>query len=216
MIDYYNCSFPNFGFVGAKLTEEEFAPILAEVAEIQEDFAKAVPMQKSLVGQLAHEYKMVKNHDHLEKLARNLIGGFAQAFSYKTRPLEEYKAGESWVNFQRKGEFNPLHSHSGNFSYVLWVNIPYTIEEEKEATSYVLEDRNCSGNFTFQYLDVLGCINPWAIPADKTYEGTMILFPALLNHQVHPFFSSDGYRISISGNLGVVGDAQASRVSFGW
>ena len=55
--------------MGAKLTEEEFAPILAEVAEIQEDFTKAIPMQKQLVGQLAHEYQMVKNHDHLEKLA---------------------------------------------------------------------------------------------------------------------------------------------------
>jgi hypothetical protein len=215
MKDYYNCSFPNFGFVGAKLTEAEFAPILAEVAEIQNDFAKAVPMQQSLVGQLAHEYKMVKNHDHLEQLARNLILGFGQAFNYKTRAIEEYKAGDSWVNFQRKGEFNPLHSHSGNFSYVLWVKIPYTIEEEKAATSYVAEDRNCSGCFTFQYTDVLGSINPWQVPADKSYEGTMILFPALMNHSVHPFFSSDEYRISISGNLGVA-DAQASRVSFGW
>ena len=30
-----------------------------------------------------------------------------------------------WVNFQKKNEFNPIHNHSGLYSFVIWVKIPY-------------------------------------------------------------------------------------------
>jgi hypothetical protein len=39
------------------------------------------------------------------------------------------------------------------------------------------------------------------IEVDKSWEGTMIMFPSSLHHMVHPFYTSDEYRISISGNL---------------
>ena len=32
-------------------------------------------------------------------------------------------------------------------------------------------------------------------------EGTMLLFPAQLNHQVYPFFDCNEDRISVSGNI---------------
>jgi hypothetical protein len=215
MKDYYSCTFPNFGYAAAKLTEKEMESILAEVNEIQSDFSKAKPMQEGLVGNLQHEYAIIKNRDLLEHMARQLILGFAQSFNYKIRPDMEYTLDRPWVNFQRKHEFNPLHNHSGNFSFVLWVKIPYTVEEEKKYTNYVLEDRNVAGSFSFQYIDILGGLTPWNIPTDKSFEGTMILFPALLNHTVYPFFSSDEYRISISGNMAVrAGDSEASRISF--
>lgn len=214
MRNIYNCNFPNLGFVGTTLSAEEMQPILDEVAEIQADFSKAKSMQTQLIGQLKHEYAIVKNRAYLEKTAQLLIDGFAQSFNYKTKPIEEYKLDEPWVNFQRKHEFNPTHSHSGSFSFVLWVKIPYTMEEEEQATSYVLKDRNCAGSFVFQYIDTLGCITPWAIPADKTYEGKMILFPSALNHSVNPFYSSDEFRISISGNLSPKGGPGVERVGF--
>ena len=32
-------------------------------------------------------------------------------------------------------------------------------------------------------------------------NGSLVLFPATLCHQVYPFFESDDYRVSISGNI---------------
>jgi hypothetical protein len=32
-------------------------------------------------------------------------------------------------------------------------------------------------------------------------ENTLLLFPAKLTHAVYPFYSSDDYRISVSGNV---------------
>jgi hypothetical protein len=41
------------------------------------------------------------------------------------------------------------------------------------------------------------------VPVDKTFEGKMLFFPATLSHSVNPFYTSDDYRISIAGNIGV-------------
>ena len=37
-------------------------------------------------------------------------------------------------------------------------------------------------------------------------EGTMLFFPAMLKHQVYPFYNSDEDRISISGNISLSPD----------
>ena len=35
-----------------------------------------------------------------------------------------------WVNFMRPGDFNPLHTHGGDFSFVIFVDVPEEIEKE--------------------------------------------------------------------------------------
>ncbi|BCU96073.1 MAG: hypothetical protein CM15mV11_1480 [Caudoviricetes sp.] len=42
------------------------------------------------------------------------------------------------------------------------------------------------------------------IPLDKNYEWKMVLFPSRMYHGVNPFYTSDEYRVSISGNLYIV------------
>ena len=106
-----------------------------------------------------------------------------------------------WVNFQKKYEFNPIHNHSGVYSFVIWVKVPYKLIDEKQFSPG--REANCalSGKFCFVYTDVLGAIHQHTIPVDSSYEGKIILFPAKMSHTVYPFFSSDDYRISVSGNI---------------
>jgi hypothetical protein len=104
-----------------------------------------------------------------------------------------------WVNFQEKYEYNPPHHHSGVFSFVIWHKVPYTKEDEEK----VFENTSIgcwNGNFSFIYNDALGIQN-YIIPADNKMEGYICLFPANLIHAVYPFFTSDEYRISMSGNF---------------
>ena len=35
-----------------------------------------------------------------------------------------------WLNSGAKGSYTPLHDHAGLFSFVVYVKIPYTREEE--------------------------------------------------------------------------------------
>ena len=110
-----------------------------------------------------------------------------------------------WVNYQSKYEFNPVHMHDGLFSFVIWHKIPFTMADEKARFPDMKESDIRAGHFCFLVNNELGQIITHTIEADKTWEGKMALFPATLNHQVYPFYTSDEYRISISGNVGFKG-----------
>ena len=58
--------------------------------------------------------------------------------------------------------------------------------------------------FEFTYTDILGHIRGESIAVDKTYEGNILMFPSGLHHMVHPFYSTDKYRISVAGNIKVI------------
>lgn len=108
-----------------------------------------------------------------------------------------------WVNFMKKYEFNPPHTHSGRFSFVIWYKIPYLNEDEiKYGPCKRLDDNNLAGCFQFLYpsFSERG-IEGTVLRIDKKYEGKIILFPAYLYHSVYPFYTSDEYRISIAGNV---------------
>jgi hypothetical protein len=204
MNNIYSCNFPNIGFMGCNLSDDEFLPILEEVLEIQKNFSQATPMNDKLIGHIEHEYLMTKTHSLIERLAMEMSSRYQIAYQSFKLP-EKYKLSMdgAWVNFQKKHEFNPLHNHSGDFSFVIYVKIPYTIEEETKYTAKVPAHFQVPGSFLFHYTDALGQIAPWCIPTDQSYERRMILFPAKMMHTVYPFYSSDDFRISISGNLRV-------------
>ena len=62
---------------------------------------------------------------------------------------------------------------------------------------------NTPSNSLFEFVctDFMGRIVQNKIKVDKSYEGCIIMFPSSLHHMVHPFYTSDDYRISIAGNL---------------
>ena len=106
-----------------------------------------------------------------------------------------------WVNFQKQHEFNPLHNHSGIFSFVIWVKIPTDWKEQHEIPISANSNTPVASNFEFEYTTLLGQMGKFKYLLDKTKEGTMLFFPSQLNHTVYPFFNCDEERISISGNI---------------
>ncbi len=106
-----------------------------------------------------------------------------------------------WINIQRKGEFLPVHNHSGVYSFVIWADVPFTMEEEIQYSPNPTTEKNRAGLFQFIYTDTLGKIGLLTLPVDKKWQGRICVFPAELNHQVYPFYSSNDVRVSIAGNF---------------
>lgn len=108
-----------------------------------------------------------------------------------------------WVNYQYKHEFNPKHDHSGVYSFVIWMKIPYTYEEQSNLDFQKGLKRidKKAGMFEFYYYDILGRQVTHMYEVDKEFEGRMVFFPSKLSHQVYPFYNSDDERVSISGNV---------------
>ena len=106
-----------------------------------------------------------------------------------------------WVNFQQKYEFNPSHNHDGVYSFVIWHKIPYLISDEIKNSPGKNANKVLAGHFEFNYTNSLGNIWQETLPVDKTWENTICIFPSEMIHSVYPFFTSDEYRITSSGNI---------------
>jgi hypothetical protein len=149
----------------------------------------------------------------IEKEALRLIIAHEHTYQYFNRMYNfitsippkqvEFELERMWVNIQRKGEFLPVHEHSGIYSFVLWSDVPFNIADEGLYSPNPTTEKNRAGHFQFLYIDVLGKISTLNLPVDKTWEGKMCVFPSSMNHQVYPFYSSNDTRISISGNFRV-------------
>jgi len=102
-----------------------------------------------------------------------------------------------WINFMKKGEFNPTHIHTADLSFVLFLNIPEELSKEQE--NYKGTDETGPGGLSFFYGEG---VNEKIIVQNnfKPKTGDFFIFPANLRHSVYPF-KSDIERISVSGNL---------------
>jgi hypothetical protein len=209
-MEYNWQNFNNLGFVWAQLTPEQLEPIWQEIREIQADFDKAISANHYLVGNSEHGYELIKCHGYVEKLIHPLTAGYDEQYGNYTRlDLTHVKSQDGvslvldrlWVNFVKKGDFTPPHTHGGVMSFVIWMDTPYNIEDEVNRGSEKDAESRVAGHFSFQYTNTLGEIKPHPIPVDRRFNGRIALFPAKMTHQVYPFYTSDEYRISVSGNF---------------
>ena len=106
-----------------------------------------------------------------------------------------------WVNYQKQNEFNPLHHHSGVYSFVIWMKIPFKWEEQNKKD--IAEKSNSPSIATFQFVhpNIVGELTYHRYELSPEDEGLLVFFPSQLNHQVYPFYDCDEDRISVSGNV---------------
>lgn len=109
------------------------------------------------------------------------------------------KSTDIWVNFMKENDFIPPHIHSGDLSFVLYLEVPKSLTENKEYSV----SNNVPGGIQFSY----GESNSTNIPSSSIIQhsflpkvGDFYIFPANLNHYVFPF-KGDGTRISLAGNI---------------
>ena len=110
-----------------------------------------------------------------------------------------YSLNSLWINLQKKYEFNPLHDHSGVLSFIIFLKIPYDLKKEDKVFA-----PTSSQYHTSRLLFVTSRFNKMhyiLASVDKSYENKMLVFPANLHHEVYPFYTSNDYRITVSGNI---------------
>jgi len=188
---------PNTNFILVNAPELVMTEIKEQVDAILSGAKKPKMMNKRLAGQIKGEFEL-----ELSDSSKKLIELLGNEYLKRNNmiPDQPVKFLESWVNLQVKHEYNPLHDHSGVLSWVIWVNIPYELEEE--LAMFPNAKNQEASVFSFVYTTVLGEISAFNLNVSKEWEGRMVIFPAKLKHQVAPFYTSDGVRISVAGNLG--------------
>jgi len=201
MSNFIEIKFNNPGVLGAQLPTDVFNDIKSSIEEqITQPLLnnrKPTPYNKNLVGHLSKEYKFVLPESFLPFL-ETFILGYCEYFNYPKRTITDQ---DVWINLQQKTEYNPIHVHNADLSWVLWVKIPYKLSDEDSLENSISSSVSANGRFMFTFTTLNGNIRNHVINIDKTFEGKIVLFPSYLNHSVNPFYTSDEYRISIAGNI---------------
>jgi hypothetical protein len=141
--------------------------------DIQKEF-KVV--STSVIGQVEHELKW-----HVSNIFNNSVSKI---------DLDD----DLWVNYQKATEYNPIHSHIGQFSFVIYADISESIREEHKKSIGNAETRGLI-QFNSQLTNDIMLFNP--------SKYTILIFESSHLHQVYPFYSNET-RISIAGNIASV------------
>jgi|688.fasta_scaffold41683_7 hypothetical protein len=174
---------------------EIFSEIQTKVSKLQKNFfavSKLTSMNKSLVGQIENSVRMTP----LPSLESFLKNFFKENIS--TKDIEIHS---NWVNFQKKTEYNPNHTHTGDWAYVIWVKIPFSFNEEDIAPNSIHSSTKTNGRFELSYINENLEVTSKKLEVDSKFEGKFILFRSNTRHCVYPFYTSDDYRISMAGNI---------------
>ncbi len=202
-----NKDLPNFGLLETKLDKKIVSNLFELIEKAKKDDNS---FNNQLVGNISSSLTINDDNKILHPILLNLVKFYKDKYGDPHHSLTMTKKyginiDALWVNFQKQGEFNPPHNHSGAFSFVIWMKIPTNFIEQKELSIAKNSSSNLKiSNFSFLYNDISGKIREFIYQMDENKEGLLLFFPSLLIHQVYPFFNNSETRISVAGNLGVV------------
>jgi hypothetical protein len=197
---FTHISLPNPGITASILPESIYREIMNEANQIQSNWNLHKRWSEGLVGNMEKQYQLKTSVSVLEPFLNQMCKSYADNWGYYKKD-GDFTLDQLWINFQKKNEFNPVHHHNGTFSFVCWLKIPYKIEDELNAPHVKDSHAKVASTFQFVYSSIVGEMSVDTAFVSNDWERKIILFPAKLSHCVHPFSTSDDFRISISGNL---------------
>ena len=193
-------NFPYWGpFVLETTVGQEFVDLLLEKGN--ESREKNLDHRKHLAGMIDNEYHYADYADWFIPKFNPYVGLYVDALESNWFPdnniSKSYYIKSLWINYQKANEYNPPHNHSGDLSFVIYLQVP---DEIKKENAEVREMHNNAGpgmiNFIYGEGIPFSINNYFSLPATKD----IYIFPAWLTHFVHAF-KSDVERISVSGNI---------------
>lgn len=150
---------------------------------------------KATVAHIEEQYQI--NNIKFQEILKPQLLAFNETYhQYYLKKINGLNSTTVWVNFMKKGEFNPLHIHGNcNFSSVLYLKIPKKIKEENK--KFIGKGAG-PGAIEFFY----GEENENVVSYFSHFpeEGDFFIFPKILKHMVNPF-KSDVTRVSIAANF---------------
>ena len=119
-----------------------------------------------------------------------------------------------WSNIQEAREYNPTHSHTGNYSFVVYCRNDlekFKLEELQDneydavhgdADYFALQNRKLAGLIELKYVEpnYLNHDRYCHVPSRKD----IIIFPSWLRHTVYAHYEENAVRISVAGNVSIM------------
>ena len=166
-------NFPNIGVVEGQLSEDVVDNIWKVVNEARDN---PVDSKAELAGNISSSIKLDRNSELLKDFTGETVPAFMKQhmeaygppYRMAMKEGEQFYLESLWVNFQRQHEFNPPHDHAGVYSFVIWMQIPTSYEEQRKLPIAVESNAdNHISNFAFSYTNTLGRVSTFAYNMEK-------------------------------------------------
>ena len=159
--------------------------------------------RNNLAGHLDDEKALDK--DKVFNILKPYFDSYALGYQeYRAQPLcNGFEMITAWINRQKKNEFHPPHTHDGDLSFVLYTEIPRGLHKECHTSVHNSPGPGC---ITFDFNMPGNNINKFNLQTHSHLPsvGDFFIFPAGLPHWVYPFKTTEGERVSISGNINLI------------
>ena len=197
---------PNLGWLECDLSKNEIDHLWKCVDQSMKKDPEC--FKSGLAGNISHSYMLKDIDDYffdntitpLMVLYKDFFINMIELMPVLEENLTyfEPKLERFWVNYQKQHDFNPIHDHTGVYSFVIWLKIPIEFEDQNKDNNTNTPLRSA---FQFTFTNILGNQSYFTYKLGKKDEGKILFFPSKLSHQVYPFYNCNDDRISISGNI---------------
>jgi hypothetical protein len=196
------------GIYSSTISQDFYDRLIAEVDRARE--YPGTDQQENLAGNFYRGYSKHLDHELFQRDIAEHTANYLEILNDTGRfsmdlinegnqiVIKSWTVVNLWANYQKAGDFNPIHVHADHLSFVIYTNVPKEIQEENVLTNSVAR-----GQLYFTFGESTN-FSPNSINYTPV-EKKIIMFPASLRHYVWPFFS-DVERVSISGNIRFLGD----------
>ena len=163
-------------------------------------------------GQLAGR---IKKQTHLDNVISDTVkvqilnhcSTFYEKTAYQKIPLESMVLDSIWSNIQEAREFNPVHQHTGNFSFVIYTrndleDLSVEKMQDNEYDNKIVDYDNqkpLAGMIELFYGE--GNWMNWTSFTHVPKRGDILIFPSWLRHTVYAHYETGKIRISVAGNV---------------
>ena len=135
MINIEEVKLYNPGVLLTKLDDETFS-------QVKENMYSQINPEEALKSLKENTFSFSGSNPDLNfkidtgftRVLTDMFSEYSKRFNYHTGNKFAVSRN-AWVNYQRKTEFNQLHYHSDIAVFVLYVSIPYKIEDELQQPS---------------------------------------------------------------------------------
>jgi len=187
----------------------QFGPYLAEMPVDPDYCSRLLKLGKklkkshriNLAGQIEHEYIYPIETEPwifqgFQIYINTWIEGYKQ-FRGSANFNPKYRLTQLWINRMKAKEYNPIHVHANcDLSFIVWLEVPPRMLNEAK------KNKTNGGN-PGETIFIFGEEAAGLTVTEKRFSpqvNTLVIFPALLRHQVM-HFNSKVTRTSVAGNI---------------
>ena len=135
-------------------------------------------------------------------VTNDYVNRFEFASDFGNSQIEFKVSQVSKINVQKKYEFRSS-DYNGDHSieWILFMQIPYNSNDEHRMSKVIETGTDFTSKLEFVYNTYNFGTKSHCIELDKNIEGTLLMYPAYLKNTMYPFYTSDDYRVFLTGKI---------------